>query len=133
MAHNFVPEPPRPPDDTKEFQHEDTKPIDSNLDLNKICYCGSELVQFYGLAGNGWRCSSCYKLIPNDCIPYYMCARADHDRSLCLYAKVYGKGVNICRDCYDGINDPKEIYSSENNSNKSLTYQKLNHTLDLIS
>ena len=132
MAHNFVPEPPpQPPDDTKELPHEDMKRIHVNLDLNKICYCGGELLQFRGQQHNDWTCSSCYKLIFNDYVPSYMCPHSRHNRDVCLFAKISGHGFNICRDCYDGIDDLKEIDSTEND--KSLIFQKLNHTLHSIS
>ena len=122
MAHNFVPEPPL-----------STSPPE-HIDLNKICYCNSELLQFEGQPDNDWTCNSCYKLIPNDYIPSYMCPLANHNRDFCLYAKICGHGANICRDCYHGINDLKEMDQKENNNNnKSVTYRKLNHTLDLIS
>ena len=118
MAYNFVPEPPLSSSPLK----------DIHLNLNQICYCNSELLQYGKQHDNDWTCSSCCKLIPNHYIPSYFCP------DYCLYSKICRHGFNVCRDCYDGINDRKEIdYKENDNNNKSLTYRKLNHTLNLIS
>ena len=138
MGNKIVAEPSPPPspppsDDAKELPHEEIQRIKTNLDLNKVCYCGTELSQFHGQQHIDWICSSCYKWIPNDYIPSYMCPLANHSRYYCNYARIYGNPVNVCRDCYDGTNDPIETDPTQNDNTKSLLFQKLNHTLDLIS